>query len=70
MVVRTEEGVTRGAGEKCPRCLCASDLGLKVTGVRPDLGEFARISERLETSIGGMMALGYVEGGPVFTDVS
>lgn len=47
----------RGSGESCHCCLCASDLVLK----------FARVSERLETSIGDMMVLGDVEGGPVFT---
>jgi pyruvate/2-oxoglutarate dehydrogenase complex dihydrolipoamide dehydrogenase (E3) component len=45
-------------------------LGLDAAGVAVDERGFIRANERLETSVGGIYALGDVKGGPAFTHVS
>lgn len=46
------------------------DLGLDRAGIATDEHGFVRVSDRLETSVPGVWALGDVKGGPAFTHIS
>jgi pyruvate/2-oxoglutarate dehydrogenase complex dihydrolipoamide dehydrogenase (E3) component len=46
------------------------DLGLDEAGVEQDARGYIRVNSRLETSVGGIWALGDVKGGPAFTHIS
>jgi pyruvate/2-oxoglutarate dehydrogenase complex dihydrolipoamide dehydrogenase (E3) component len=45
-------------------------LNLSATGVRADAHGFIQVSDRLETSVPGIYAIGDVNGGPAFTHIS
>jgi len=45
-------------------------LNLPAAGVRTDARGFVQVSERLETNVSGIYALGDVKGGPAFTHIS
>jgi probable pyridine nucleotide-disulfide oxidoreductase len=47
-----------------------NELNLSAAGVEVDERGFIKVNERLETSTGGIWALGDVNGGPQFTHVS
>src|SRR5271156_198992 len=46
------------------------DLGLQEAGVQTDQRGFIQVTNRLETSVPGVWALGDVKGGPAFTHIS
>lgn len=46
------------------------DLGLERAGVDLDPRGFVKVSDRLETSVPGIWAIGDVKGGPAFTHIS
>jgi pyruvate/2-oxoglutarate dehydrogenase complex dihydrolipoamide dehydrogenase (E3) component len=45
-------------------------LNLDIAGVRVDNGGTVKVSERLETNVPGIYAVGDVKGGPAFTHIS
>ncbi|HEY8226416.1 MAG TPA: mercuric reductase [Pyrinomonadaceae bacterium] len=45
-------------------------LNLQATGVETDERGFIKVSDRLETNVAGIYALGDVKGGPAFTHIS
>ncbi|MGB6063318.1 MAG: mercuric reductase [Desulfomonilaceae bacterium] len=45
-------------------------LNLSAAGIETDARGFIKVNERLETTIGGVYALGDVKGGPAFTHIS
>lgn len=45
-------------------------LGLDIAGIATDARGFVRVSERLETNVPGVYAIGDVKGGPAFTHIS
>lgn len=45
-------------------------LNLQATGVETDEHGFIKVNDRLETNVGGIYALGDVNGGPAFTHIS
>jgi pyruvate/2-oxoglutarate dehydrogenase complex dihydrolipoamide dehydrogenase (E3) component len=48
----------------------SDDLGLEAAGIETDEDGYIEVSERLETSVPGVWAIGDVKGGPAFTHVS
>ena len=45
-------------------------LNLRAAGIAQEKGGFIRVDNTLETSVGGVYALGDVKGGPAFTHIS
>jgi len=45
-------------------------LNLSACGIQTDKKGFITVSERLETNVGGVYALGDIKGGPAFTHIS
>ena len=48
----------------------SASLNLAAAGIEADSRGFVKVNERLETNIGGIYALGDVNGGPAFTHIS
>jgi pyruvate/2-oxoglutarate dehydrogenase complex dihydrolipoamide dehydrogenase (E3) component len=74
LTVRTPEGERTLSGSHllvaAGRTPNTDTLNLEAAGIETDKHGFIKTNERLETSVGGVWALGDVKGGPAFTHVS
>jgi pyruvate/2-oxoglutarate dehydrogenase complex dihydrolipoamide dehydrogenase (E3) component len=74
LIVRTKERETELSGSHLlvavGRSANTNRLNLKSAGVETDEHGFIKVNDRLETTVGGVYALGDVKGGPAFTHIS
>lgn len=74
LIVRTKERETELSGSHLLVAVGRSPntdrLDLKSAGVETDEHGFIKVSDRLETNVAGVYALGDVKGGPAFTHIS